>query len=85
MKEHIPPVAEQREIEKVREALNESLSQTYNDLTSAPVNLPYRDCLKEVIAAAAALTDGGGTARTREATARAKLIVALERIASTES
>jgi hypothetical protein len=81
MKEHLPLLAEKGEIEKVCERLNENFSEIYNDLGSTPVNLPYRDCLREIVSAASALTDSMGSSRTREATARAQLGNAIERIA----
>jgi hypothetical protein len=80
MKEHFPVVAEERELAEVREILNEKLSQIYNEITKAPVNLPYRRALVELISAATHLNSEMGTSRTRAQVAQTKIAEAAAEI-----
>jgi hypothetical protein len=80
MKERIPIVAEERELAELREQINEKLSQIHNEITEAPVNLPYRRALLELISAATQLNSEMGTSRTRAQAAQTKIAEAAAEI-----
>jgi hypothetical protein len=76
-------VAEERHLAEIREHLNEKLSQTYNEMAEAPVNLPHRQALLELISAATDLNSEMGTSRTRALAAQMKAAEAAAEIQKT--
>ena len=73
-----PDAGHRKEIVEVQQQVRNALFELHNRLTNAPIELPHRNTLRELLSAAYHLTEELGSDESRVEEARQKLAATFE-------